>query len=254
MQVKPVICIPGDNKPHDGLPCCIVHNKYIEAAVVGVGGIPWVLPSLCSIENHIEQVLDQVDGILLSGSLSNIEPHHYQGPASEPDTLHDPGRDALTLPLIPKAIARGVPLLGICRGYQELNVAMGGSLHQKVHELEGMHDHREDHRAPAEVRYGFAHELRIEPHGILERLVGLKVQQVNSLHGQGVDRLGEGLMVEARAADGLIEAVSVKDAKGFALAVQWHPEWQFQQHGLYQEILRAFGRACRRRALTRIGQ
>jgi putative glutamine amidotransferase len=184
---------------------------------------------------------------MFTGSHSNVEPHHYSGPPSDPGTLHDPARDATTLPLIRGAVASGVPVLGICRGFQEMNVAFGGTLHQKVHEVEGRHDHREDTSLELDVQYGPAHEVVLEPGGSLQALTGQDRIQVNSLHSQGVDRLGPGLTVEARALDGLIEAFHVDHAKAFALAVQWHPEWKPMNNPFSRALFAAFGAAARER-------
>jgi len=146
-----------------------------------------------------------------------------------------------------KAVASGVPVLGICRGFQEMNVAFGGTLHQKVHEVEGRHDHREDTSLELDVQYGPAHEVVLERGGSLQALTGQDRIQVNSLHSQGVDRLGPGLAVEARALDGLIEAFRVEHAKAFALAVQWHPEWKAVSNPFSRALFAAFGAAARER-------
>jgi putative glutamine amidotransferase len=165
--------------------------------------------------------------------------------------LHDPERDATTLPLIRAAVAAGVPVFGICRGFQELNVAFGGSLHQKVHETGTFMDHREPENEPVEVQYAPSHPLHVQPGGVLAGL-GLPGEiRVNSIHGQGVERLAPGLRVEALAPDGLIESISVEGAASFALGVQWHPEWQVRSNPEYLAIFQAFGDACRKRASQR---
>ncbi|MBF0643676.1 gamma-glutamyl-gamma-aminobutyrate hydrolase family protein, partial [Pseudomonas protegens] len=155
------------------------------------------------------------------------------------------------LPLLRAAIAAGVPVLGICRGFQEMNVAFGGSLHQKVHELPGYMDHREADDPRIEVQYAPAHPVAIQPGGVFEAMgLGGEIQ-VNSIHSQGVDRLAPGLRVEAVAPDGLIEALSVEHSKAFAFGVQWHPEWQVLSNPAYLRIFQAFGDACRQRAAQR---
>jgi putative glutamine amidotransferase len=186
----------------------------------------------------------------LTGSASNVEPHHYGGPASEPGTLHDPNRDATTLPLIPQAIAAGLPVLAICRGFQEMNVAYGGTLHQRLHEVDGYIDHREDESAPLDVQYGAAHEVLLEPGGRLREIAGRDRLMVNSLHWQGIRDLGGGLEVEARAPDGVIEAFRAAGAADFGLGLQWHPEWQFESNPFSSALFAAFGDACRRRAAS----
>jgi putative glutamine amidotransferase len=166
-------------------------------------------------------------------------------------TQHDPARDQTTLPLIRQAIAAGIPVLGICRGFQEMNVAFGGTLHQRVHEVAGMLDHREPDEQPLEVQYAPRHPLQVQPGGVLAGLGLPREIAVNSIHGQGVERLAPGLRVEALAPDGLIEAFSVIDAPSFALGVQWHPEWLVGSNPNYLAIFQAFGEACRKRAEQR---
>ena len=213
-------------------------------------GLPLILPSLAD-QLAPSEILDALDGILFTGSPSNIEPFHYNGPASAPGTAHDSARDATTLPLIRAAVEAGVPVLGICRGFQEMNVAFGGSLHQKVHEAGAFMDHREDDSLPLEGQYAPSHPVHVQPGGVLAGLGLANEIQVNSIHGQGVDRLAPGLRVEALAPDGLIEAVSVNSGKAFALGVQWHPEWQVSSNPDYLAIFQAFGDACRKHALQR---
>ncbi|AZD11188.1 Gamma-glutamyl-GABA hydrolase [Pseudomonas chlororaphis] len=230
-------------------------DKYVRAVAIAAKGVPMILPSLADILSPSD-ILDGLDGLLFTGSPSNIEPFHYSGPASAPGTAHDPARDASTLPLIRAAVAAGVPVLGICRGFQEMNVAFGGSLHQRVHEAGPFMDHREDDSQPVEVQYAPAHALHVQPGGVLAGL-GLPAQiEVNSIHGQGVERLAPGLKIEALAPDGLIEAFSVEGApieggKAFALGVQWHPEWQVSSNPHYLAIFQAFGDACRQRVMQR---
>jgi putative glutamine amidotransferase len=248
---RPVIGLPADRRMIGHHPFHAVGEKYIRAVIEAADAIAFLIPSLGE-QLDVDEVLAHVDGILFTGSPSNVEPYHYLGPHSSPGTLHDPHRDATTLPLIPRAVASGVPVLGICRGFQEMNVAFGGSLHQKVHELSGMIDHRDDERRPLEEQYGPAHEVTLEPDGMLRRLAGTDHVRVNSLHSQGVDRLGARLAVEARAPDGLVEAFRVKDAPRFALAVQWHPEWKVMSNSFSRALFAAFGAASRERARDQV--
>lgn len=225
-------------------------DKYLRAVVVGAGGLPLIIPALAELIDQ-PSLLASLDGLLLTGSPSNIEPLHYQGPASAPGSHHDPERDRTTLPLIRAAIDAGVPLFGICRGFQEMNVALGGSLHQAVHTVAGLMDHREPDGATLELQYAPSHGVQVQPGGLLEAL-GLPAQiEVNSIHGQGVQRLAPGLRVEALAPDGLIEAFSVEGAATFAFGAQWHPEWQVRANPHYLAIFHAFGDACRTRASQR---
>jgi putative glutamine amidotransferase len=225
----------------------LAQEKYLTAVLEGAAGIPLIIPAL-GAELALDELLTAVDGLLFTGSPSNVEPHHYRGEPSAGGSEHDPQRDATTLPLIPKAIAQGVPVLGICRGFQEINVAFGGSLWQQLHQVPGHLDHRERKELPLEEQYGPAHDVLLEPGGLLRRLAGSDRVRVNSLHGQGVRELAPGLTVEARAPDGVIEAFQVTGAKSFALALQWHPEWQLRANSFSSALFAAFGQACRARA------
>lgn len=242
--VRPLIGIPADRRLIGHHAFHAVGDKYARAVLDAAGGLPLLIPALAD-ELGMDDLLERLDGIVFTGSPSNVEPHHYSGPPSAPGTLHDPARDATTLPLIRKAVERGIPALGICRGFQEMNVAFGGTLHQNVHQVEGKLDHRDDETLPLEVQYGPAHEVVLEPSGVLRPLAGSERIQVNSLHAQGIDRLGADLVVEAHAPDGLIEAFRVKNATHFALAVQWHPEWKVMSNSFSRALFAAFGAACR---------
>jgi putative glutamine amidotransferase len=247
MSRLPIIGIPADRRLYGKHVFHMVGEKYIEAVALGAHAVPVLVPALGPALD-LPSLLDACDGLLLTGSPSNVEPHHYGGPASEPGTLHDADRDATTLPLIPLAIAAGLPVLAICRGFQEMNVAYGGTLCQRLHEVAGNLDHREDESTPLEVQYGPAHEVLLEPGGSLRRIAGQDRLSVNSLHWQGIRTLGRGLLVEARAPDGIIEAFRVADAPSFALGLQWHPEWQFKNNQFSSALFAAFGEASRQRA------
>jgi putative glutamine amidotransferase len=242
--VRPLIGLPADRRVLGLHPFHVVGDKYARAVLEGAASLPMVIPAMAE-ELGMDELLGRLDGLVFTGSASNVEPHLYSGPPSDPGTLHDPARDATTLPLIRKAVAAGVPVLGICRGFQEMNVAFGGTLHQKVHTVEGKMDHREDESLELEVQYGPAHEVTLEPGGQLRQLSGQDRITVNSLHAQGIDRLGEGLSIEARAPDGLVEAFRVQRAQSFAVAVQWHPEWQVMSNAFSRALFAAFGTAAR---------
>jgi putative glutamine amidotransferase len=231
-------------------PFHVVGEKYVRAVVDAAGALPLLIPALGG-ELDIDELLAHVDGILFTGSRSNVEPQRYAGEPSEPGTDHDPERDATTLPLIPRAVEQGVPVLGICRGFQEMNVAFGGTLWQKVHEQDGLADHREDKEQPLEVQYGPAHEVALAEGGVLRALAGADRLQVNSVHAQGVRTLAPALAVEALAPDGLVEAFRVAQAPRFALAVQWHPEWQVMGNSFSRALFAAFGAASAERAQVR---
>ncbi|MBK6974994.1 MAG: gamma-glutamyl-gamma-aminobutyrate hydrolase family protein [Sterolibacteriaceae bacterium] len=245
--MKPVVLIPACSKDLGRHPFFVVGGKYVDAVVHGAGCQPLLVPPLGDALD-IDGLLDQADGLLLTGSVSNVHPAHFAQTVADPELPLDPARDATTLPLVRRALALGVPLFAICRGFQEVNVALGGSLHQAVHAVAGIRDHREDPKAPIDVQYGPAHPLHVKPGGVLARALGSAADIiVNSLHGQGVDRLGAGLEVEASAEDGLVEAFSVAGSRAFALGVQWHPEWKMRDNAVSIKLFEAFGRACRER-------
>lgn len=227
-------------------------EPYVRAVPAGFGGLPVIVPSLGS-SLDLDALVARLDGLLLTGSPSNVQPEHYRGHVPRPETLLDPRRDATTLPLINKALDVGLPVLAICRGHQELNVALGGSLHQHVHELDGRFDHRAPNDKPMAERYAVAHEIELTPGGLLSTLVdGARSARVNSLHAQAIDSLAPGLSVEARAPDGTIEAVRVTGARRFAVGVQWHPEWMLEVDALARALFRAFGDAARDRIRRRL--
>ncbi len=213
--------------------------RYAAAVEGGAGAVPIMIPPAGEAQLAI---LDRVDGLLIPGSPSNVHPDHYAGGGSLTPDLHDKARDSTTLPLIRAAIAKGLPVLAICRGIQELNVALGGTLHQKLHDLPGRQDHRGG-EGPLERRYGPKHPVRLS--GRLARILGATEITVNSLHGQAIDRPAPDLVIEAVAPDGTIEAVRVGHARGFAYGVQWHPEWGYLDDPASLVLFRAFGEACR---------
>ena len=238
---RPVVLVPACNRMLGEHPFAVAGHKYI-AAVRLAGCQPLIVPGV--EVDDIDALLDVADGVLLTGSASNVDPRHFDETVRDPTLPLDRSRDDWVLPLIPRVLERGIPLFSICRGFQETNVALGGSLHQAVHALPGQHDHRAPDGAPAEVQYGIAHEVRVEPGGVLECIAEHARLDVNSVHGQGLNRLAAGVRVEARAPDGLVEAFSVPAAAGFNLAVQWHPEWQAERNPLSQRLFKAFGAAC----------
>ena len=231
--------IISDRRVFDGMAVHQANDEYIEAIRGGAGAFPLLIPSTGSPLDPAT-ILAQVDGLLFPGAPSNVAPSHYRQ-AARPGTEMDEIRDATTLPLLRAAIKIGKPVLAICRGFQELNVALGGSLHQHVHEIPGRLDHREPDNVPREMEYAPAHRIDIVPDGLLARLSGKNQAMVNSLHHQGIDRLAPGLRSEAHAPDGQIEAVSMPGATGFLLGVQWHPEWAFAEDALSQAIFQGFG-------------
>ena len=248
---RPVVLIPADVKQLGEHPFHAVGQKYIMAVIEAAGALPLLVPAISS---HIEldELLALADGILLTGSPSNVHPSHFGQQVHNADLPLDLARDALTLKLIKVTIAAKVPLLAICRGFQELNVAYGGSLHQAVQEVAGKNDHREAKHLDLDSQYAPVHKVQVVANGKLAKILNQSEIMVNSLHGQGISKLGDGLTAEAHAPDGLVEAISVDAASSFVLGVQWHPEWKVMENPQYAAIFKAFGDACRDEMLRRI--
>jgi putative glutamine amidotransferase len=243
-QRPPIVGIPCDRRMLGAHPFHIVGEKYITAVRDGAGALPVLIPAL-DPPVPPQELLAALDGFLFTGSPSNVSPKRYGGPSPREGVLQDEHRDATTLPLLEAAIASGKPTLCVCRGFQELNVALGGTLFQHVHEIAGRSDHRENHAAPLDEQYGPAHDVQVQEGGLLAQIVRERVFKVNSLHSQAVDRLAATLHADAVAPDGTIEAVSIPDARGFVLGLQWHPEWRWSENPVSREIFTAFGKALR---------
>jgi putative glutamine amidotransferase len=233
------------------MPFLMLGDKYARAVKVGAQAQPVMFP--LADADGVDDLLALVDGVMLTGSPSNVHPSRFDEAVADPSLPLDPVRDELTFELVKACVRLGVPLLGVCRGFQEINVAMGGSLHQRVHEVPGLMDHREPKSAPYEEQYAPSHAIVPVPGSALhEWASGASEVRVNSLHGQGINRLAPGLEAMAHAPDGLVEAFAVKDARTFACAVQFHPEWRCWENPFYTAIFEAFGRACRSRHSVRL--
>ena len=256
-QPCPRIGIPADCKLIGTDPSHTVGEKYVAAVAHSAGGLPLILPprapgaEMADLRGGIsaEDQLVGLDGLFLTGSASNMSPERYDSDAPQVGAA-DPQRDDNTLALIHAALAIDLPILAVCRGFQELNVACGGTLHTAVHEVAGLHDHRDDNAAPRDTRYADSHPLQLVPGSLLARLTGQHEIRVNSLHGQGIDRLADALVAEAHAPDGLVEAVAHRSA-GFVYGVQWHPEWRYADNLVSQGLFAAFGEAARGYAARR---
>ncbi len=246
----PLVVVPACVKQIDTSSFHAVQEKYLLALRDVAGAAPLIVPAFGWDMLPLDALLDTVDGVLLTGSPSNVEPRHY-GTTSREGVKHDPQRDSTTLPLIRRAIERAVPLLAICRGIQELNVALGGTLHQHVEELPGRMDHRSPRGRPLDERYAPRHDVKLAKGGYLAQRLGCDSILVNSLHGQGIDQVAPNLAVEAVAEDGTVEAVSVANAAAFALGLQWHPEYRAAENPVSRSLFEAFGDACRERAARR---
>jgi putative glutamine amidotransferase len=249
--LKPLIGISCCTKQFGvfGMPNHAASDTYVRATDEVIGAVPVLLPANGPTAD-IETLLDRLDGIVLTGSRSNVQPTLYDGPPHAEGTPEDPARDGITLPLIRAAVARGVPLLAICRGFQEMNVAFGGSLHQRLQDLPDRMDHSAPMQPSTRVRQAKAHAIRVTPGGWLHRLAGTTEIAVNSLHNQGINQLAPGLLAEGIAPDGTVEAVRIAatqagPAIGYAVGVQWHPEYDWQTDPLSKAIFEQFGAAVR---------
>lgn len=244
MSTRPLVGVVSDRRMQGEHPFHMVGEKYYRALIHGAGAYPVALPSMDD-DIHASSIIEKLDGLFLPGSPSDVEPHRYRAEPTDPNAWHDRHRDAAVFDLIPAVVEAGMPLFAVCRGLQEVNVAFGGTLHQKIREVPGLQDHREDPDAPLDEQYAPAHPVVFTSGGLLHHITNRTSAEVNSLHRQGIERLADRLEVEAVAEDGLIEAFTVGDAPGFTLAVQWHPEWKAKENPLSMLIFGAFGDALR---------
>ena len=244
MSKKPIVCVPCNIIDLDGTKAHAVRATYIRALVEISGCTPLMIPTL-EEGMDVSDIMSRVDGFLLPGARSHVSPSCYGEERTFTDDYLDNARDSTTIPLLKLAIAADKPVMAICRGFQELNVAMGGTLNQHVHDTDGLMDHRGRKDQTTPERFAFrAHKVRRENGGWFEK-IGLPTEfTVNSIHEQGIDRLAPGLQVEATAEDGLIEAISVP-TKRFIVGTQWHPEGDWQTSQPSKDIFSAFGAALR---------
>jgi putative glutamine amidotransferase len=249
-----LVWLPADHRllGRDGntMPFLVLGDKYARAVKLNVQAQPVMFP--LATADQIDDLLDLVDGVMLTGSPSNVHPSRFGAAVADSSLPLDEARDDLTLALVKACISSAVPLLGICRGFQEINVAMGGTLHQQVHDLPGMQDHRESPNGNYDAQYAPSHPIQLAPGSAFAKWAGAEVVDVNSVHGQGINRLAQGLRALAHASDGLVEAFEVEGAPAFAYAVQWHPEWKPFSNPFYTAIFSAFGEACSARHAHRI--
>lgn len=245
---KPVILMSMGQQDRNGHAYQVMTHKYMQPVVDISDCIPLLIPTCFGVAD-IEQYLDMADGVYLSGAASNIDPNLYGQENLTPEKKQDLARDLVDIELIKGAVKRGLPILGICRGMQEMNIAFGGDLYQTVHDEDHLNDHREDPDTPPEVQYGASHSISMVKGSWLHKLLGDTIE-VNSLHGQGIKTLGKGLEALAVAEDGLVEALHAPYLPQFTLGVQWHPEWKALENPDSIKIFKAFGEACRRRATS----
>ncbi len=251
---KPLICVTANamESAEKRRPLHATGVRNVNSLLKMVDCVPVLLPPVGAAVD-IDELVARMDGFVLPGGRANVEPHHYGGPEFPPNEPIDPGRDAIVLPLVLACIAARVPVFGICRGIQEINVALGGSLHYRVHEVPGKKDHRRPRHEDAtqEEVFRLNHMVKLTAGGLFQKLTGHDEMMVNSLHGQGVDRLGAGLVVEATSPDGVIEGLRYDDDKQFIVGVQWHAEWEPEEHALSAALYTAFGKAAVARAASR---
>ena len=229
-------------------------TRSIKSLVTFSDCVAVQIPSVANMED-CNELISRLDGIMLTGGRANIEPHHFGGKPFPDDEIIDPERDKTALCIIPACIAAGKPILGICRGIQEINVALGGTLHYRIHLLDGKNDHRMrqgDHILTEEI-FDLRHIVKLTPGGYLNKLVKQNSYLVNSLHGQGIDKLGKGLTIEAVSEDGVVEAIRVTEHPNFAVGVQWHAEHipSKKNHELSLRLFQEFGKAARQHAKAR---
>ncbi|MGN6550626.1 MAG: gamma-glutamyl-gamma-aminobutyrate hydrolase family protein [Pararhizobium sp.] len=251
-MIRTIVAIPADIRAFDGYVWHATPDQYVDAVMKGAGAMPLLVP-VFEAGMDVDAVLDRVDGVLISGSRTNVHPALYGETATEGHGPFDPARDATSLALILRSIARSVPLLAICRGIQELNVALGGSLAHEIQDLPGRLDHRKPESADADGSFAVRHDVHVREGTCLAAILGAGPVPVNSLHRQAISQLAPRLAVEATADDGTIEAVSVMDAPGFAIGVQWHPEYWVTTDAPSAALFRAFGEAVRAYAAGRTG-
>ena len=247
---KPIIGIPASVRFLEfKLPFHGTGQQYLRAVIEDVGATVFTIPCM-TLDNALE-LLDLMDGMLLTGSFSNLHPSTYNEPVTTEEGFYDQARDNITMPLVRAALERELPIFGICRGMQEMNVALGGSLVQVLHDEPGRKDHRPDESLPLVEQFAPAHAIHIQPGGVLSRLIPEPSIEVSTAHMQGVNRVAKGMTVEAVTDDGVVEALSVTGAKNFAVGVQFHPEWDVPGNRLYNALFRAFREAVWARAAQR---
>lgn len=243
---RPVVGIIGNfHLVNDQYPAQACGESNIAAVAEVSGALPLVLPARPDVAT-VADILNAVDGVVLPGGRPNVHPSFYGHEETEAHGTFDLNRDNLALPLIRACVEQGVPVLGICRGFQEFNVAFGGTLHPEIRDIPGRMNHRMPPDGTLEEKFAHRHEVHLTPGGRFARIFGADEVMVNTLHGQGITDPGERVIVEGHAPDGTPEAIHIDGAPGFAMAVQWHPEWNAAQDPVSRPLFEAFGRALRK--------
>lgn len=244
MAHKPVVLIPCNRHEIQDAPAHVVKHQYIRPLVEVSDCIPLLIPAI-GTDFNIHDLAGKIDGILLTGSPSHVSPACYGAEREFEDSYLDTHRDDMTIPMIKEALDMDLPIFAICRGFQELNITLGGTLHQYVHKLDDKLNHRAHPDIPFKDVFTYmSHDVTIEDGGMFEKISLPKTFKVNTIHTQGIDKLGNGLRIEARAEDGLIEGISLPDKK-FVIGTQWHPEGDFWQNPPDKKLFESFGNALR---------
>lgn len=241
---RPVVGIIGNAHEMDGRYQVHAVGQMNSDAVARVAGcLPVIVPTDPRFVS-VAELLDLCDGFLLTGGRPNVHPSEYGEEETPAHGAFDRGRDAVTLPLVRACVERGQPFLGICRGFQEVNVAMGGTLYPEIRDLPGRMNHRMPPDGTLEEKFALRHPVRFAEGGVFHRLFGAPEVMTNTLHGQGIARAGARIVIDGAAPDGTPEAIYVRDAPGFTLSVQWHPEWQAGEDPVSRPLFQAFGEAA----------
>lgn len=242
-MIKPIVGVIGNSYA--------IEDDYIVQAsgdintfaiAKAVDAIPVIIPSLPHVINP-KEIAHRFDGFVFTGGRPNVHPEEYGEPETEAHGIFDRDRDAVALPLIKECVAQGVPILGICRGFQEFNVAFGGTLYPEIRELPGRMNHRMPPDGTIEEKFAHRHDVVFDKGSVFEELFSSNKITTNSLHGQGIKTAGERIIIEGYATDGTPEAIRIKDAENFALAVQWHPEWKGHEDPVSRKLFTAFSTA-----------
>ncbi|PWR03184.1 gamma-glutamyl-gamma-aminobutyrate hydrolase [Meridianimarinicoccus roseus] len=242
-MTRPVVgIISNSHLINDEYPAHAGGTMNSEAVSMVSGAIPLLIPADPRLMS-IEELLDICDGFLLTGGRPNVHPEEYGEAATEAHGAFDRARDAITLPLVRACVARGQPVMGVCRGFQEVNVAMGGTLHPEIRDLPGRMNHRMPPDGTLEEKFELRHSVRFTRGGVFHRLMGAEEVVTNTLHGQGIKTPGARIVIDGTADDGTPEAIYVRDAPGFTLSVQWHPEWNAANDPVSRVLFTAFGKA-----------
>jgi putative glutamine amidotransferase len=243
-MTRPVVGIIGNmHLINDQYPAHAGGAMVSQAVAEVTGAIPLIVPADPGLVS-VEELMETCDGFLFPGGRANVHPEEYGQLETAAHGSFDRGRDRITLPLIRACVAAGQPFLAICRGFQEVNVAMGGTLYPEIRDLPGRMNHRMPPDGTLEEKFALRHSVKLTTGGVFHRLFGAEEVMTNTLHGQGIKQPGTRIVIDGYAPDGTPEAIYVEDAPGFTLAVQWHPEWDAANDPVSRPLFQAFGEAA----------